>query len=153
MTRLTISRRSTSRRTCAAAAIVLVAAPAVSVVAQAFHQDAELLVACAKHMHHAAEEERLLHAMRAFDVHDKSAPAVAAEKVWDAACDRAQAALEAVVGMQATTLDGAVAKARSVMTFVRSIANPGDTDAMLNFDEIAARSVLRDLERMAGGAA
>ncbi|TPG45689.1 hypothetical protein EAH89_26160 [Roseomonas nepalensis] len=132
-------------------AVLVTVTPALAT--HATHPDAALLAACAEHMKLAAEEKRLLHAMRAFDVSPDCAPAVAAEKVWDAACDRANTALKVITGMQAATLEGAAAKARSVMAYVRSIENPGDTDAMLNFDEIAARSVLRDLERMAGGAA
>jgi hypothetical protein len=120
---------------------------------RARHPDAALLTACAEHLRLAAEELRLLEVMRSFDLEDTSAPAEAAEQAWDAAVDRSSDALSALIKRQALTYDGAAAKARSALVFRRSIASPGDTDADLNLEDLAALSVLRDLEWLIGGVA
>jgi hypothetical protein len=110
-------------------------------------------VVASPHLNLAAEELRLLGVMRSFDLEDTSAPAEAAEQAWDAAVDRSSEALIALINRQALTYDGAAAKARSVLVYRRSIANPGDTDANLDLEDLAALSVLRDLERLIGGVA
>ena len=150
MKRPLITRRFAPPGACAAA-VVVVAAPAVA--APAPHPDAGLLAACAAHMNLAAEEERLLHAMRLHPIDSRTPEAIAAEAAWDAAGNRAADALALVMGMQAVTLEGAAAKGRSVLTYRRTLINPGETDADLDFHERGALSVLRDLERLAGGAA
>jgi len=150
MKRPLITRRFALPGACAAA-VVVVAAPAVT--APAPTPDAALLAVCADHMRLAAEEERLLHIMRLHPVTSNGPEAKAAEAAWDAAGNRAADALALIMGMQAATMEGAAAKGRSVLTYRRTLANPGETDADLDFHERGALSVLRDLERLAGGAA
>lgn len=134
-------------------AALAAASPAPSSAALQPDPDAALLAACSEHLRLAAEEERLLQLMQLYPIASDEPAAKAADEAWDAACDRAGDALLLVVGMQAITLRGAAAKGLSVLAYRRSIANPGETDNDLDFSDRAALSVLRDLQRLAGGAA
>jgi hypothetical protein len=136
---------SGSRRGLLGGLAAMAAAPAAA-AAMLAHPDVELLAACAAHLKTAAEEARLLEAMRSFDVDDNSPAALAAETAWDAACGQSDIALERVVKLPATTLEGVAAKGRSVLKYWLKMNGP---PTPLNYEEEAAEAVLRDLARLA----
>ena len=136
------------RRGFLGAAAAMMALPAGAAAAQPTIPDAALLAACAAYMVAAAEQARRVGPM---DAAPDGPEYDAAADAWDAACGVADVALDRVLSIQAVTLAGAAAKGRSVATYWRTLRCPGEPAR--DAEELAAQSVLDDLERLAGGAA